>query len=296
LALQRLFLLLPFRRFLGQIPQMVCTFAQVFCAQQMARPPHQTCRRKILFPTVGLRFQRASVPGRNMVRPERVVSFIGDRGRGARPRARSFISQVLRAAAKANGGPLTPAQLRGTGRHGGAPRKGPCCRIGRGQKVADALKRRAAEGRGPRQRRVVIKARIVRHKLGSGAAGAHLRYLERDGTTRDGGRGELYGRDADHAGRIAFVERGAEDRHSFRFIVAPEDGDRLADLRGFTRGVMIQMEADLGTKLDWVAVDHFNTGHPHSHVVIHGKDDLGKDLMIAQDYITDGVRPRAQER
>ena len=56
------------------------------------------------------------------------------------------------------------------------------------------------------------------------------------------------------------------------------------------------MEADLGTKLDWVAVDHYNTGHPHSHVVIRGKDDLGKDLIIAQDYITDGVRLRAQER
>src|SRR5208283_2858123 len=59
--------------------------------------------------------------------------------------------------------------------------------------------------------------------------------------------------------------------------------------------VMRQMELDLGTELDWVAVDHFNTGHPHSHVVIRGKDESGKDLIIAQDYITDGVRLRAQE-
>ena len=43
-------------------------------------------------------------------------------------------------------------------------------------------------------------------------------------------------------------------------------------------------------------MDHHNTGHPHSHVVMRGKDDLGKDLIIAQDYITDGVRLRAQER
>ena len=94
----------------------------------------------------------------------------------------------------------------------------------------------------------------------------------------------------------AFIERGREDRHQFRFIVAPEDGDQLSDLRAFTRDVMRQMEEDLGTRLDWVAVDHFNTGHPHSHVVIRGRDDLGKDLIIAQDYITDGVRLRAQER
>lgn len=145
-------------------------------------------------------------------------------------------------------------------------------------------------------RRVVIKARIVRLKVGSRAALAHLSYLQRDGTTRDGGRGQLYGPDSDGVDRRAFVERGQGDRHQFRFIVAPEDGDRLSDLRGFTRDVMRQMEQDLGTRLDWVAVDHFNTGHPHSHVVIRGKDDLGKDLIIAQDYITDGMRLRAQER
>jgi type IV secretory pathway VirD2 relaxase len=76
----------------------------------------------------------------------------------------------------------------------------------------------------------------------------------------------------------------------------PRTATGLADLRAFTRDVMRQMEDDLGMKLDWVAVDHFNTGYPHSHVVIRGKDDAGKDLIIAQDYITDGVRLRAQER
>jgi hypothetical protein len=34
---------------------------------------------------------------------------------------------------------------------------------------------------------------------------------------------------------------------------------------------------------------------PHSHVIVRGRDDLGKDLIIAQDYITDGMRLRAQE-
>src|SRR6516225_5684524 len=93
-----------------------------------------------------------------------------------------------------------------------------------------------------------------------------------------------------------FTDRGREDRHQFRFIIAPEDGDRLSDLRAFTRDVMRQMEQDLGTRLDWVAVDHFNTGHLHSHVIVRGRDDRGKDLIIAQDYITDGVRARAQEQ
>ena len=206
----------------------------------------------------------------------------------------------MRAAAKANGRPLTAAQMRGDrARRGGGTRvrKGRCSRIGRGQAVADRLKL-AAEQRGPgeRMRRVVIKARIVRLSVESRGADAHMRYLQRDGTTRDGERGQLYGPDTDNADGREFVERGRADRHQFRFIVAPEDADRVSDLRGFTRDLMRQMETDLGTRLDWVAVDHFNTGHPHSHVVVRGKDDLGKDLIIAQDYITDGMRLRAQER
>jgi type IV secretory pathway VirD2 relaxase len=163
--------------------------------------------------------------------------------------------------------------------------------------VADRLKRMAAErGPGERMRRVVVKARIVRLKVGSRAADAHVRYLQRDGTTRDGERGRLYAAETDAADGKDFTGRGRDDRHQFRFIVAPEDGDRLSDLRAFTRDVMRQMEEDLGTRLDWVAVDHFNTGHPHSHVMIRGRDEGGKDLIIAQDYITDGIRLRVQER
>src|SRR5260370_19883521 len=98
-------------------------------------------------------------------------------GRGAR-RSQAFVAQVMKAVAKDNGGTLTRSQISGGKRRGGAPRKGRCSRIGRGQGAADRLKRQAAErSPGQRQRRVVVKARIVRHKLGSGAAGAHLRYL-----------------------------------------------------------------------------------------------------------------------
>ena len=121
----------------------------------------------------------------------------------------------------------------------------------------------SAEQRGPgeRMRRVIVKARIVKLKRGSKGADAHLRYLQRDGTDREGERGRLYGSETDAVDGREFLERGREDRHQFRFIVAPEDGDRLSDLRGFTRDVLRKMEEDLGTRLDWVAVDHFNTGH-----------------------------------
>jgi type IV secretory pathway VirD2 relaxase len=239
------------------------------------------------------------------IRPGR----IRERGTRIGKRQPSFINQALKAAAKAKGAALTPAEFSrsaGAGRSSGRkrrgpgamrPRKGKCSRIGRGQAAADRL-RRTVERRGPgeRLRRVVVKAHIVKLKLGSRKADAHLRYLQREGTTRDGGRGALYGPDTDNADGKDFLERGREDRHQFRFIIAPEDADRIEDLRSVTRDVMLKMQEDLGTRLDWVAIDHFNTGHPHSHVLIRGKEDSGKDLIIAQDYITDGMRIRAQER
>jgi hypothetical protein len=58
---------------------------------------------------------------------------------------------------------------------------------------------------------------------------------------------------------------------------------------------MERMEKDLGTKLDWVAANHYNTGHPHAHIVVRGKDERGKDLIIAREYITHGMRERAAE-
>ena len=165
-------------------------------------------------------------------------------------------------------------------------------RIGRGHAHGTVSAGRSPTG----ARRVVIKARIVRIKAGdNGAVRAHLRYVQRDGVTREGDPGELYDAGSNRADGKAFTERGGEDRHQFRFIVAPEDSTELADLKPFVSDLMLQMESDLGTRLDWVAADHFNTGHPHSHIVVRGKDDQGKDLVIARDYIAHGIRARASE-
>ena len=103
------------------------------------------------------------------------------------------------------------------------------------------------------------------------------------------------GRRTDEADLDAFKERCQDDRHHFRFIVSPEDSAELDDLRTYTRHLMNRMEADLGTRLDWVAVDHWNTDNPHTHLIVRGRDDTGKDLIIAGDYIAHGFRHRAAE-
>lgn len=157
-----------------------------------------------------------------------------------------------------------------------------------------------------RSRRVAVKARVVKLHPQRGAArgrqfvsakavDAHLRYLQRDGVTKDGEKGQVYSASRDVEDGRAFVERGREDRHQFRFIVSAEDGVELSDPRATTRELMKQMEADLGTQLDWIAVDHHNTGRPHTHIIVRGVTDDGKTLNIAGDYIAYGIRERASE-
>jgi type IV secretory pathway VirD2 relaxase len=205
------------------------------------------------------------------------------RAQGSR-RSQRYLARVLRAASVASG--------RALGRLGPS-RRFDGSRIGRGAGAGRVLADRHAAFRA---RRVVIKARIVKiGARGLKAARLHLRYIQRDGVTREGLPGELYDATREHADGTSFLERADGDRHQFRFIVAVEDGVEYEELRGFTRRLMAQMEQDLDTKLDWVAVDHFNTGRPHTHVIVRGKDDQDRDLVIAREYIAHGMRQRAVE-
>ena len=202
--------------------------------------------------------------------------------RPGKPKQRgdTFVSQVLRQAGKA---------ANATGSKGG---KAPGSRLGRGHVAA----RFTGQSLTANARRAMVKVRLVYLQQASGRSTVrHLRYIEREGMDRQGGPGHAYGPATDEADTAAFEERGRGDRHQFRFIVSPEDAEQLDDLRTYTRHLMQRMEADLGTRLDWVAVDHWNTDNPHTHVVLRGKDDTGKDLIVSQDYITRGMRERAME-
>lgn len=202
--------------------------------------------------------------------------------RPGKPKQRgdTFVSQVLRQAGKA------------ANATGGKRGKVPGSRLGRGHVAA----RFTGQSLTANSRRATVKVRLVHLQQASGRSTVqHLRYIEREGVDRQGGPGHAYGPATDEADTATFEERGRGDRHQFRFIVSPEDAEQLDDLRTYTRHLMQRMEADLGTRLDWVAVDHWNTDNPHTHVVLRGKDDTGKDLIVSKDYITRGMRERAME-
>ncbi|QOF73385.1 DUF3363 domain-containing protein [Aminobacter sp. SR38] len=208
------------------------------------------------------------------VRPGRIRST---RAQQARP----FIAQALAAAQKAGGRVSRSGKITSGNRS----------RFGRGQR-ASIQANRLLTGR---SRIVVIKTRVVRHSARSAPLGAHLNYLRRDGVTRDGEKARMFGPESDEMDARAFAERCEDDRHHFRFIVSPEDAADMADLKGYARELMGQMEKDLGTRLDWIGVDHWNTDNPHIHIILRGRTDDGQDLVISRDYIKEGMRARAQD-
>lgn len=205
-----------------------------------------------------------------------------DAGAASYRKARTLVGRVVQVSRRAGYTPLGRSLMkRGTGHRG------------RGKGAAFQLRREAF------RRRVVIKARVVRHrgaKFSSAPLGRHIAYLERDGVTRDGSSAEMFDAGSDRADPEAFAARCEDDRHHFRFIVSPEDAGEMADLRTFTRELMRDMASDLETRLDWVAVDHWNTDHPHIHVLVRGVVSDGTDLVIDRAYISRGLRARAEER
>jgi type IV secretory pathway VirD2 relaxase len=186
-------------------------------------------------------------------------------------RAKTFLSRLAREVSRAGGSPRLSFGFQGG------------LRTGRGWSAGFA-------------RRVIVKARIVRlDAAGRRRQAAHLSYIQRDGVARDGSPARLYDTRTDDVDGRAFAERSEGDRHQFRFIVSPEDGRALADLKPFVRDLMREAERDLGTRLEWVAADHYDTDHPHAHVVVRGRTDQGQDLVIPRAYITHGLRRRAGE-
>lgn len=187
------------------------------------------------------------------------------RSAGSTKRARSFLSRVARSTSRA--GPQ-----------------------GRGRSIGT----RRSQAR-QFSRRVIIKTRIIRMSASSaGALTAHLGYIKRDSALSENDRGQLFGASDERANLRRFADDVAGDRHHFRMIVSPEDGAMMSDLKPFVRDLMQQMETDLETRLDWVAAVHEDTGRPHAHIVLRGKREDGRDLVIPRQYVAHTMRERAE--
>jgi len=192
-----------------------------------------------------------------------------------------------------------PGRIRSTGSGGRA--KTYLARMTKALSSAGGVRRTALPARpriGPRggQRRVIVKARIVRMSGSSVAAlAAHIGYIRRDAALEEKDRGKLFDAMSEDSNASDLIKSITDDRHHFRFIVSPEDGVEMADLKPSVRDLVSQMESDLGTRLEWVGAVHHDTGRPHAHLVIRGRRDDGSDLVMPRAYISHGIRERAED-
>jgi type IV secretory pathway VirD2 relaxase len=121
---------------------------------------------------------------------------------------------------------------------------------------------------------------------------AHGRYLARESATfENNAKAVGFSSESNVIDIAAQLEswQAAGDERFWKLIVSPELGDRV-DLSRLTRGLIERMEDDLGTALEWVAVAHHNTEHPHVHIVVRGRRDAGDALRLSRQYVQNGIR------
>src|SRR5712692_3294251 len=154
---------------------------------------------------------------------------------------------------------------------------------------AGAAARSLRQGRRLYGRRSVVKASFRRNRHNRGWT-AHARYL-----ARERGRGLGFDAAREDLDLVATVnEWERNDGLMWSFIVSPEDADRI-DLRQHVRELVAGMERDLGTRLEWVAIDHHNTDDEHVHLLIRGVRDDGRPLTLDRDYVGRGIRKLSEE-
>jgi hypothetical protein len=126
---------------------------------------------------------------------------------------------------------------------------------------------------------------------------AHGKYVARESATQGGKTTEAGFNSRGQALNIVTTLhnwQSSGDERLFKIIISPEFADHL-DLQGHTRAMMLRMELDLGTQLQWIATVHHNTEHPHVHIAVRGVDGEGAPLRLPRDYIRSGLRSRAEE-
>lgn len=175
-------------------------------------------------------------------------------------------------------------------------------RDGRTAKARKASPARAAGSglKAPRVARMSVQRVAVRltyaKNRGDGNWRAHGRYLERESATGLGGDGRGFGHDGDDMAIAETLDswQKEKDPNVFKLIISPEHGSAM-NLREYTQAYMAELGKQLGTELQWVGADHYNTDNPHVHVALRGRNDQGIPLVIPREFIKGPLREIAQD-
>lgn len=157
-------------------------------------------------------------------------------------------------------------------------------RVSRGGTVGPAVGR-AMAGSQP----VVAKSWIGK----SSTTSSHLRYLTQ-GKGRDGEDAPLFDAQGVVQDRQRVLDVTSRDAYQYRWLISPLHGNRL-HMMPYVQGVMKRVEHDLKRPLVWVAATHHDTAFVHTHILVAGRDQRGKPLIINPHYLHHGLWTRARE-
>ena len=148
---------------------------------------------------------------------------------------------------------------------------------------------RAARSK-PHHQRCAVRVTYLKNRT-RGQWKAHGRYLARESATA--GKSNEMGFNGARSGIDIARElerwQSSGDPLLWKVILSPEFGDRV-DLERLARDLVERMAVDLGTTLEWVAVAHYNTEHPHIHMVMRGITSDGQPLHFRREYLKHGIR------
>jgi hypothetical protein len=145
--------------------------------------------------------------------------------------------------------------------------------------------------RKPHKQRCAIRVTYSPNQI-RGQWAAHGRYIARESANKEGIGFTIDQEAVTIPTRLGEWQKAGDPR-LFKIIVSPEFGERL-DLKKHTRDLMTRISQELNTEMEWIAVAHFNTGHPHVHVALRGITPAG-NLRLPREVIKHSIRRQAED-
>jgi hypothetical protein len=119
---------------------------------------------------------------------------------------------------------------------------------------------------------------VVNSKHGMAGAESHARYMEREGAIS-------FSHEEEEVKAVTVVREWEEDEVHYRRVL-PLMSDNL-DPKSYAKGYIAKLEKDFKMppgSIHYVASVHHNTAQTHVHLMIRGRDHLGRKLDICENY------------
>lgn len=125
------------------------------------------------------------------------------------------------------------------------------------------------------------------YRIGKDLHTKNLQYIQKEGKGREGENPQVYGSTS-----LEEYQKNLNEK-SWRIILAP--GTNKVNLEVFTKEFIKRLERFTNYKFEWLAANHYDTTHHHTHVIIQGKDMDGKDIKFAKGTVRKIMRETARD-